>query len=119
VIWKAASFTIQRHLQQIENLVAIAKIIEDKSQLQTLEVNTGIQRCLKEAEMPRDVLAGLSDSGGRIQRWKHAMGGVLMENRIAEVMAAGEGEELLGVVHQYHRLVSYISGSDLRSKIPS
>lgn len=84
---------LQVRLQQIESLIAIANIISSKPQLQTPEIHGAVQRCLKEIETLKAALAGPAGTAGRLKRWRHVFGGLVMEDRIVEIMARLEKEK--------------------------
>jgi hypothetical protein len=88
-----AKDTMQMRLQQIRSLIAIANTISDKKQLQTPEIYTAVQRCLKEAETLEAMLAGSTGTAKRLKRLRNVIGGLAMENKIVEIMTRLEREK--------------------------
>jgi hypothetical protein len=88
-----AKDTMQKRSQQVETLIVIASAIKDKKQLQTPEIHGAVQRCLKEAETLKTVLAGPRDTAKILERMRNVVGGLIMEKKIEEIMIRLEREK--------------------------
>jgi len=86
---------IQSQAQQVSSLVEVAKLISSKPQLQTNQVEVILQSCLKEARTLRDILQGLltEKDSSQIKKWAKAIGGVVKESKIMELLQSLEREK--------------------------
>jgi hypothetical protein len=83
---------LQTRLLQIQTLFEISRLVARMEQLQTAEVESVLQSCAKDGETLRDLLEGLviEEDGSRIKKWVKAIGGLVMEKKIAGLLQSLE-----------------------------
>jgi hypothetical protein len=83
---------IQTRLLQVQTLFEISRLIAKTSQLQTPEIESVLQSCVKDGDALRDLLQGLvvEKDGPKIKKWAYAIGGSIMEKKIIGLLQSLE-----------------------------
>jgi hypothetical protein len=87
--------TIQKHVDQVENLIKLAKLIECSSELQTVEIGCCLESCLKAAKTLRKLLEGCMAGGkeGKVAKCLKIVNGMRNEEKILEALGGLEREK--------------------------